>query len=92
MLKVSILLLDFVRVLSSVANFASKYDCSNPCSFRDMTFFYDFLPNFQKNLDVEIFQNFEDLNPVIRICEGTIRELRILPLNMAAQFRVVFEI
>ena len=25
--------------LSGNANLASKYDCSNPCSFRDMTFF-----------------------------------------------------
>ena len=35
---------------------------------------------------------FEDLNLVIGICEGTLRGFRILPLNMAAQFFVVFEI
>ena len=38
------------------------------------------------------FQEFEDLNPVIGICEVTLRGLRILPLNMAAQVLVGFEI
>ena len=51
-----------------------------------------FLRNFQKNLNVKKFQNFEDINPVFGNCEGTLRGLRILPLNMAAQIRVVFEI
>ena len=36
-----------VRVLSGVANLASKSQFSYPCSFRDMKFFYDF---FKKNL------------------------------------------
>ena len=39
---------------------------------------------FKKNLDVKKSQNVEDLNPVFRICGGTLREMRILPLNMAA--------
>ena len=30
------------------ANVASVYGCSNPCSFRDMTFFKDFFETFQK--------------------------------------------
>ena len=58
----------------------------------EITFFYDFIQSFQKNLNVIKFQNFEELNPVIGICEGTLRGLRILPLTMAAQILVVFEI
>ena len=34
----------------------------------------------------------QHLNPVIAICEGNFRGLRILPLNVAAQICVVFEI
>ena len=34
-----------------------------------MTFFYDFLRNFHKKLDVKKFQNFEDLNLVSLIFE-----------------------
>ena len=41
---------------------------------------------------VKKFKNFEDLNPVAGNCEGTLRGLRILPVNMAAQILVVFEI
>ena len=44
------------------------------------------------NLEVQKFQNFEDLNIVAGNCEGTLRGLRILPLSMAAQILVVFEI
>ena len=80
-----------VRVLSGVAVFASKYDCSNRCSFRDMRFFMIFSEIFKKKLDIEKFQNFEDLNPVIGICEGTLMGLLILPPNMSAQNLVVFE-
>ena len=54
--------------------------------------FYDFLRNFQKKLHVEKFQKFEDLNPVIGICEGTLIGFRILSLNMNAQVPLVFEI
>ena len=46
-----------MRVFSGVANLASDYGCSNPCSFRDMTFFLDFFQNFSKNLDITNSQN-----------------------------------
>ena len=42
-----------VRVLSGVAIFASKNDCSNPCSFRDMTVFMIFSEFFKKKIDVK---------------------------------------
>ena len=38
-----------VRGTPGVANLASKYDCSNPCSVRDMTFFVIFSKNFRKS-------------------------------------------
>ena len=60
-----------------------------------MTFFMIFSEMFKKNLDVKKFQNFEDTNPVVGICEGTLRRLRIWPLNslnLAGQILVVFEI
>ena len=76
------MLLEIVRELSGVANRACEYICSNPCSFGDMTFFRIFSKIFKKNLDVEKFKNLEDLNPVVGICEGTLRGLRNLPLNM----------
>ena len=50
---------------------------------------------FQKFLNkpvVKKFQNFEDLDLIVGNCEGTLRGLRISPLNMAAQILVVFEI
>ena len=37
-----------LRELSGVASLASSYDCSNLCSFRDMTFFEIFSKGFQK--------------------------------------------
>ena len=52
---ISILLLDIVRVLSRVANLAFDYGCSNPGSFRHMTFFLDFFQNFSENLDIKKF-------------------------------------
>ena len=79
-------------VLSEGANFDFQYDCSIPYSFRDMTLFLIFSEIFKKNLDVKKVQNFEDINPVIGICEGTFRGLRIWPLNMIVQTLVVFEI
>ena len=51
----SIMLLDFVRVLSGVANLAFDYGCSNPCSFRDMTIFLGFFPNFFRKLRYKNF-------------------------------------
>ena len=81
----------FSKLFSGVTNFAFIYDCSNPCSFRDTTFFLMIFSENFKHKYVN-FQNVEDLNPVIGICEGTLRGLRNLPLNMAAQVLVVFEI
>ena len=75
-----------------MASFAFQNDCSNPYSFRDMTFFMIFSEIFKKNFDVKKFQNFEVINPVSGMCEGTLRGLRIWPLNMAAQILVLFEI
>ena len=51
-----------------------------------------FFRNFQINLEVKKFQNFEDLNPVAGNSESSLRGLRILPLNMAAQILEVFGI
>ena len=62
----------------------------NPCSFRDMTFFMIFSEIFKKKLDIKKFQNFEDLSPVIGICEGTLMGLNILPLNMFRIFSQFF--
>ena len=45
-----------------------------------------------KNLDFKKFRKIEELNPVVGFCEGALRGLQILPLNMAAQILVVFEI
>ena len=67
------------RVLSKVVNLASKSHCSNPCSSR-YNVFYDLKKKFQI---------VEDLNTVIGICEGTLRWLRILSLNMVAQIFLV---
>ena len=47
-LKFFTLYLGAVRVLSGITNFASKYDCSIPCSFRDMAFFVIFQKIFRK--------------------------------------------
>ena len=55
-IKISTLLLDTVRILSRVANIASDYGCSNPRSFRDMTFFGLFS---SEKLDLKKFTKFE---------------------------------
>ena len=52
-------LLGAVRVLSRIANLASKCDGSNPCSYRDMTFFVIFSKNFQNDF---FFQNLKFFN------------------------------
>ena len=58
-----------------------------------MTFFMIFIEIFKKKkLDVKKFQNVENLNSVIGICEGTLMGLQILPLKMSAQNLAVFEI
>ena len=73
-----------IRVLSGVANLASKSHFSIPCSFRDLTFLCDFFENFQKNIDLKKIENFE-LNPVFAKCEGNLGNcescLRIKLLN-----------
>ena len=74
MLKISILLLDIVRILSGVANLAFDYGCSNLCSFRDVTFFLlRFFQNFSENLDIKILTKFENTISVVRLCPGTLR-------------------
>ena len=60
--------------------------------FEICRFFMIFLKKNFKNLILKSFQNVEDLNPVIGICEGTLRGLQILPLNSVAYILVVFEI
>ena len=77
-----------VRVLSKVANLASKSHFSNPCSSR-YDVFYDFFKNFFKNIDFKKFQNVEVLIHVLGYCEGTLRGLRILSQNMIAQILLV---
>ena len=79
-------------VLSGVPNFAAIYICSNLDSYRDMTFYMIFFKKISKNNNVKKIQKFENLNPVIRLCEDTLRGLRILPLAMRAQILVVSEI
>ena len=54
-LKISILLLEFVRVLSGVANLAFEYGCSNLCSFQNKTFFLDFFQIFFKKFRYKKF-------------------------------------
>ena len=51
-----------------------------------------FFQKFSNKPVVKNFQNIEDLDLVVGNCGGTLRGLRILPLNMAAQIFVVFEI
>ena len=51
-----------------------------------------FFQKFSNKPVVKKFRNFEDRNPVAGNSESTLRGLRILPLNMAAQILVVFEI
>ena len=53
-----------IRVLSGVANLASHYDCSDPCSFRDITFVVIFF----KKLELFFCSKFEFLYPVVGCC------------------------
>ena len=89
-LKFPTLKLGTVRVLSKIANLVSKYDCSNPCSFRDMMFFVIFSKIFRKCL--LIFSKFENPNPVVGSCQSNLKDcyycLQIWLLN----FFVLFEI
>ena len=56
-LKFPTLKLGPVRVISKIGNLASKYDCSNPCSFRDVTLFVIFSKNFRKLKLLLVFEN-----------------------------------
>ena len=51
-----------------------------------------FFEVFKKKLKVIKLQNFEDINPVIGIFEGTLWGLRVLPLNRTALNLAVFQI
>ena len=79
-----------VRVLSRIASLASKYDCSNSCSFRDMTFFVIFSKIFRK-FKLFFFKS-EFFNHVVGYRQSTIKKLQILPPSMTVQILVVFEI
>ena len=89
--KFSILLLEIVRVLAGLATIASKYECSNPCCFGDMTFFRVFFLSFSKNLDIEKLTKFEVLISIVRL-SGYHQEFQFFPPNVTAQIRVLFEI
>ena len=69
--KFPTLFLCAVRVLSIIANLASKYDSSNPCSF-EMTCFM-ILNFFLENLDFKQFKRMEIPNLVVGYFEGTLR-------------------
>ena len=56
-----------VGAVLRVAHFASNNDCSNPSSFRDMTFFHDFNKNFSENLDFQS-TSFQPTSFVLRRC------------------------
>ena len=86
-LKISILLLETVILLSGVANLASGCECSNPCTFRDITLFES---KFFGELRYKNFQNMK-LQSRIEALSGYSQELRILPPNMTAQNLVVFQ-
>ena len=77
-----------IRVLSGVANLASHYDCSNPCSFRDITFVVIF---FSKNLNYFFFKIWISIS-CSWVLLGYSQNLRILSPNVMAQILVVFEI
>ena len=91
-LKFFTLYLVDVRVLSGVANLASKYDCSNPFSFRDMTFFVIFQNKISKKIKSIFLQNMKNRNPVVGRYQSIFRGLRTLPPIMTAQVAVDFEI
>ena len=88
--EITISVVRLCQGISGVASFSFQYDRSNSCSFRDITFFMTFSEIFKKNLNVKKFQNFEDINAVSGISEGTLRELQILPLNRTAQNLAVY--
>ena len=62
-----------VRVLSKVANLACKYDCSNRCSFRDMTFFVKFPENLKFYY---YYLKFQIRSLVVGCCQSTLRNYK----------------
>ena len=73
-MKFLILYLRAVKVLSGVADLASKYGCSNLCSSPKITFFFVIL--FQKifrKLEFSFFSNFEIPISVVGGCQSTLR-------------------
>ena len=76
-----------LSVLLRIAN----YDCSNPCTFWDMTFFVIFQKNFRK-LILIFFRKSWNSQPCSWVVSGYSKVLQILPPNMTVQILVVFEI
>ena len=74
-----------------ITNLASKYDCSNSCSFQDMMFFLDFL-KISRKLSCEQNQKIRKSQPCSWVLPEYSHGLRILPTNFTAQILVVFEI
>ena len=80
-----------VRKLSGVANIASKYDCSNPFTFRDLTFFLNFFQTFSENFDAKISTKIETATMYsgpVKIFSGFAN----LASKVTAQLLLVFEI
>ena len=82
-----------VRVFSRIENPASKYDCSNSFSFRDMTCFMISF-NVSENLEFKKFKRFEIRNLLVWLCECTSKsfKIQILRPNATAKMLLVFEI
>ena len=59
-------------VSSGVAKLTSDFDCSNFCSFSNMTFFRMF-SKFCKELRYKKFHKFEVLISIVRLCYGSPR-------------------
>ena len=76
------LYLGTVRVLSKIANLASKYDCSDPCSFRDMMFFVIFFQKISENLNYDYFKKNLQF-PTLYL--GTVRVLSRIA-NLASKY------
>ena len=67
-------------VLSGVAYLASKSHFSNPCYFRDMTFFFFFQKN-SKNLNFKELHKLKDIVLVVGNCESTLRSCELASEN-----------
>ena len=71
-----------LRILSRIANLASKYGCSNPCSFRDM-FSKIF---FEKITKTSYLENYKDLN--CHIWRQGLQLLRVLWQHPTTRLRI----